>query len=103
MPKAKPPSEPMPPAALSGSEAAYIRRIVHEFYGDDAVVRNYGPDPRRLQLHVETNKQPGMEQHECLGLLMCDIERDAISLDVMQRGSRLRGNSKIAYRQGEIL
>jgi len=103
MPKAKPPAEPMPPARLSDSEAAFIKRIVRQFYGDDAVVRNYGPDPRRLDLHVETAKQPGMEQHECLGLLMCEIDRDAIGLDVTKRGSRLRGAAKIAYRQGEIV
>jgi hypothetical protein len=103
MPQAKPPSDPVPPAPLAAEEAAYIRQIARQFYGDDVVVRNYGPDPRRLELHIETAKQPGMEQHECLGFLMCEIERDAISLEVMKRGSRLHGNSKIAYRQGDIV
>ena len=38
----------------------------------------------RLELHVETGIQPGMELHECLGLLMCEISpTDAISLRVM--------------------
>jgi hypothetical protein len=73
---------------------------VHRFYGHEAVIRNYGPNPKRLEFHVETTLEPGMEQHDCLGLLQCEIERNAISLEVTKRGRRVRGNAKIAYRQG---
>ena len=84
-------------------EAEYIRKTVRLYYGNDAVIRNYGPDPNRLNLHVETTVEPGMERHECLGLLMCEIRRDYISLEVSQRGRRVSGLAKIAYRQGEAL
>jgi hypothetical protein len=75
------------------AEAAYINQIVRRFYGADAIIRNYGPDPKRLHLHVETTKDPGMEQHERLGVLMCDLVREQISLEVTKRGMRIRGNA----------
>src|SRR5271170_2449909 len=103
MPQARPRMEPLPPAPLSQAEGAYIKQTVRRFYGDDAIIRNYGPDPQRLHLHVETNMEPGMERHECLGLLMCEIVRDQISLEVTKRGSRVRGDAKIAYRQGDVI
>jgi hypothetical protein len=95
--------DPIPPAPLSAVEADFIKETVRRFYGEDAVTRNYGPNPKRLELHVETSVQPGMEQHECLGLLMCEIVRDQISLEVTKRGTRVRGSAKIAYRQGEVI
>ena len=103
MPKARHPIDPVPPAPLTAVEAAYIKQVVRRYYGDDAVVRNYGPDPDRLDLHVETNRAPGLERDECLGLLMCEVVRDYISLEVLKRGDRIRGSSKLAYRQGEVL
>ena len=103
MPEARPRAEPAHPAPLSPTEAAFIKQTVRQFYGDDAVVRNYGPDPERLQLHVEITAEPGMEQHDCLGLMMCEIVRDAIGLEVTKRGRRIRGNAKLAYRQGEVI
>jgi hypothetical protein len=103
MPQAHPPKEPKQPAPLTRDEAEFIRQTVRRFYGDDAVIRNYGPDPKRLALHVETNVEPGMEQYDCVGVLMCEIARDQISLDVTKRGRRIRGNAKIAYRQGEVI
>ncbi len=103
MPQARPPSEPETPAPLKGEEAAHIKMIVRRFYGDDAVVRNYGPNPKRLDLHIDTDIEPGMEQHDCLGFLMCEIVRDQISLEVTKRGRRVRGNAKLAYRQGEVV
>jgi len=103
MPQARPASPPVPPAPVSAAEADYIKRTVRRFYGDGAVIRNYGPDPKRLSLHVETDIEPGMERHECLGWLMCEVVRDQISLEVTRRGNRISGNAKLAYRQGEIL
>ena len=95
--------EAVPPAPLTPAEAAFIRRVVSRFYGDNAVIRNYGPDPKRLLLHVETDVDPGMEVHECLGLLMCDLVRDHVGLEVTKRGRRVWGSAKIAYRQGEVV
>jgi hypothetical protein len=103
MPQARPAAPPVPPAPLRQEEARFIRETVKRFYGENAVVRNYGPDPRRLSLHVETDVEPGMERHDCLGVLMCEINRDQISLDVTRRGRRIFGNAKLAYRQGEVI
>lgn len=103
MPQAQPPIEAKLPASLTANEVDYIKQTVRRFYGDDVVVRNFGPDPKRLELHVETDAEPGMERHTCLGLLMCEIARDQISLEVTKRGQRLRGNAKIAYRQGLVI
>jgi hypothetical protein len=43
------------------------------------------------------------DPHECLGLLMCDLVRDYIGLEVTKRGRPVRGSAKIAYRQGEVI
>lgn len=103
MPKARPPQDPVSPAPLSEDEAAFILATVRQFYGDDAVVRNYGPDPRRLLLHVETDKPESLEKHTCLGVLMCEIASDYITLVATTRGRRIWGDAKIAYRQGVII
>lgn len=103
MPKARPALQPVPPAAVKPLEACFIRATVRRFYGAGAVIRNFGPDPARLWLHVETDMKPGLERCDCLGVLMCRIKRDEIRLVATQRGSRISGDAKIAYRQGEIL
>lgn len=99
----RPPAPPLPPAPVTPEEARFIRETVKRFYGDNAVIRNYGPDPKRLLLHVETDIEPGMEEHDCLGLLLCEIDRYQISLAVTKRGRRVGGEARVAYRQGEIL
>lgn len=88
---------------MQPDEARFVRETIKRFYGDNAVIRNYGPDPKRLLLHVETDIEPGMEEHDCLGLLLCEIDRDQISLAVTKRGRRIGGEARVAYRQGEIL
>jgi hypothetical protein len=103
MPQAKLPTPPKTPAPLSSEEERFIVDTVRRYYGAGAVVRNWGPDPRRLDLHVEADRDIGMQRHECLGLLMCELVRDQISLDSTKRGERVRGNAKLAYRQGVIL
>lgn len=103
MPKAHPAAPPVPPAPLAAEETRFICETVKRFYGSNAVVRNYGPDPRRLSLHVEADVEPGMERYDCLGALMCEISRDQIHLEVTKRGRRIRGEAKIAYRQGVVL
>jgi hypothetical protein len=103
MPKARPPLEPLPPAPLADWEAAFIKETVLRFFGADAVVRSFGPDPKRLQLHVETGRSAGMTGYECAGVLSCKIDRDGIDLVVTKRGERVWGDAKIAYRQGVVL
>lgn len=103
MPVAKPQSPPTPPAPLSVDEVAFIKDTVRYFYGEDAVVRNFGPDPVRMDLHVETDRDIGMAKYDCLGVLMTRIERDHIALEVTRRGTRIHGSSKLAYRQGIII
>ncbi len=72
------------------------------FFEGDAVVRNFGPDPKRLELHVETDADTDMRRYECLGVLLTRIDRQ-ISLEVTKRGAKARGSAKLAYRQGVIL
>ena len=103
MPAAQPPIPPAFPAPIDDVEARFITETVKRFFGDDAIVRNYGPDPARLALHVETSRDIGMAEYDCLGELMTRIDRDQISLDVTRRGTRIFGNAKLAYRQGTIL
>jgi len=103
MPAAKPQSPPEPPAPLSEQEAVFIKDTVRRFFGDDAVVRNFGSDPTCLALHVETDRDIGMAKYDCLGVLMTRIDRASIGLDVTRRGTRIHGSSKVAYRQGVII
>jgi hypothetical protein len=103
MPQAKPPTPPKTPAPLTSGEERYIMDTVRRYYGADAVVRNWGPDPQRLNRHVEADQDIGLQRHECLGVLMCEIVREQISLESTKRGERIRGNAKLAYRQGVVL
>lgn len=81
-----------------------IKTIIAQFYGEDAVIRNFGSDPKWLQLHVESNSQPAHDTYDlCLGQLLCRIERQSISLTIRRRGTRIRGHAKIAYRQGVVI
>lgn len=97
------PASPPIPAPLPDEEREFIKEVVERFYGPDAVVRNYGPDPNRLELHVETNAGPDMRKYDCLGVLLTRIDRYQVSLEVTMRGSKVRGSAKLAYRQGVIL
>ena len=103
MPKAQPPTPPKAPAPLSAEEERFAVATIRAYYGPDAVVRNWGPDPKHLMLHVESDKEDSLARHECLGVLMCDIVRDQISLVATTRGQRIGGSAKVAYRQGVIL
>jgi hypothetical protein len=102
MPRAKPPIPPVPPWPLSDAEAAFIKETVERVLGADSVVRSFGPDPSKLDLHVETSSDPGLALDDCKGQLWCRIERP-ISLIATKRGSRIQGPAKVAYRQGVIL
>jgi hypothetical protein len=84
-------------------EIAFISATVKRFFGDNAVVRNFGTDPSRMELHVETDRDIGLAEHDCIGVLMTRIDRAQIRLVVTRRGTRVRGDAKIAYRQGVIL
>ena len=101
MPPAQPQTPPDDPTPLVREEASFIAETVKRFYGQDAVLRNFGADPSRLDIHVETDRDVGMEKYDCLGILMTRIDRP-ISLVETKRGTPIRGNAKIAYRQGVI-
>ena len=103
MPAAQPPMPPVAPAPVSALEASFITDTIKRFYGDDAIVRNYGPDPARLELHVETSLDIGFAYYDCVGVLMTRIEREQIDLLATRRGTRIFGGAKLAYRQGVIL
>ena len=103
MPKAKPPSPPQLPHPLTAGETSLIKEAVERFFGNDAVVRNFGPDPNRLEIHVETSRDDLFARDECVGVLMCGIVRDQISMTVTKRGTRVWGSARVAYRQGVII
>ncbi|WP_316161226.1 hypothetical protein [Bradyrhizobium sp. SZCCHNRI20481] len=103
MPAAKPQRPPQPPAPLSADEVIFIKDTIKRFYGDDAIVRNFGPDPARMELHVETGRDIGIAHYDCCGVLMTRIDRDQIALEVSRRGMRIKGRAKLAYRQGVVL
>lgn len=102
MPVAQPSSPPKAPAPLPADEVAFITETVRRFFGDNAVVRNFGPDPSRMALHVETDRDIGMAEHDCIGVLMTRIDCDQIRLVVTRRGVRVQGEAKFAYRQGIV-
>lgn len=103
MPQAKPPTPPKPPAALSDDETTLIREAVARIFGENAVVRNYGPDPTELRLHVEAEDMHYSRVDELLGLIYARIDRQRIGVGFTKRGSRVFGDAKIAYRQGVVL
>ncbi|MDP4575671.1 hypothetical protein Q9K02_11025 [Qipengyuania sp. G39] len=103
MPEASSPLPPQNPAMLEEHEAKFIRQTIERFYGEDAVIRNYGPDPDSLQLHVEANVGRDMRLYDCLGVLFTRIQRPSVSLEITKRGSKILGSAKIAYRQGVII
>ena len=103
MPEASEPLPPQTPAPLTKEERSFILDTVRRFYGDNAVVRNFGPDPDRIDLHVEADIGRDMTLYDCLGVLLTRIDRAAVSLEITKRGSKVYGPAKIAYRQGVIL
>lgn len=102
MPQASSPIPPQEPAPLDQNEADFIRETIFRFYGKRAVIRNYGPNPDRLDIHVEADVDRNWILYECLGVLFTRIERP-ISLEITKRGTKLHGQAKIAYRQGVII
>jgi hypothetical protein len=104
MPKSHPPAIPVPPAPLQADEAGTIKRIVGRFYGADAIIRNWGPDPTSLLLHVETKlDRDELARQNCLAVLFTRIDRKQIDLVVTRRGWSPAGLAKIAHRQGEVI
>jgi hypothetical protein len=103
MPQAKPPTPPRSPAALSDAEVSLIKAAVERIFGDDAVLRNYGPNPAELMLHVEADDVQEPHVSELLGLLYARIGRDRVGVSFTKRGSQVSGDDKIAYRQGVVL
>ncbi|MEL6790931.1 MAG: hypothetical protein AAFO78_10215 [Pseudomonadota bacterium] len=95
MPKAKQPLPPQSPHPLKNGEAQVIKKVVERFFGQDAIIRNFGADPDRLQLHVETSRNDVFANDECVGVLNCKIVRDQIDLTVTKRGDRVRGFREI--------
>lgn len=95
-----PPSD-LAGAALSEAERDFVKETVRHFYGADAIVRTYGTDPNRLDLHVESDHAADMCLFDCLGVLMTRI--DQVSVETTKRGTRVRGSAKFAYRRGVIL
>ncbi len=103
MPQAQPPASPKTPASLTEAEVTFVNGEVQRIFGSDAVVRNCGPDPAQLWLHVEADDIEQSQKDELLGLLYACVDRDRIGVDFTRRGARVSGSTKIAYRQGVVL
>ena len=102
MPASKGPIPPRTPSPLSLELTSFIREVTKSVFGEDAVVRSYGEDATTLALHVECSCAPTFGRAEMIGQLLTRV--DCIpTVDVTRRGSKVRGNAKIAYRQGYIL
>ena len=87
MPVAQPPLPAENPAPIGPEDARFIKETVARFYGPDAVVRSYGPEPRRLKLHVEIRGEPGRERYDCAGVLYARLDREQIAFEVTKRGT----------------
>lgn len=94
---------PRTPSPLAQAEIEFIKETIERFYGTDAIIRNFGPDLNRLEIHVETDVETDMRKYDCLGVLLTRIDRAQVSLEVTKRGEKVRGSGKLAYRQGIIL
>jgi hypothetical protein len=102
MPAARPQAAPIAPVPLTEEEARFISETIRRFLGDDVVLRNFSGNPERIAIHVETDREVSMEKYDCLGILMTRIDRP-IGIEVTRRGRRVRGDAKLAYRQGIII
>lgn len=101
MPAARPQAPPIIPVPLTGEETRLISETVRRFIGEDVVLRNFTRDPEHIAIHVETDRKVGMEKYDCLGVLMTRLNRP-IDIEVTRRGTRVRGNAKLAYRGGVV-
>jgi hypothetical protein len=99
---ANPPLPEKEPCALPEGLSHFIRTTVQQFFGNDSIVRNYGTDPEALRLHVETTVDDRLVAYDCLGVLVTRLDHIP-HLEVSVRGTKVRGDAKIAYRQGKVL
>lgn len=102
MPAAKPPISAQKPCELQDELTSFIRDWARQFYGADAIVRNYGTDPKSLRIHVETSNRDSLTRYDLLGALLTRLEHTP-HIEITLRGSKARGDAKIAYRQGQII
>jgi hypothetical protein len=82
--------------------AAFVREAAKAVFGEDAVVRSFGEDAAKLELHVECSCKPTYGLAEMIGQLLTRLDHMP-SIEVTRRGSRVIGIAKIAYRDGIIL
>ena len=75
MPAARPQAAPIAPVPLTGEEARFISETIRRFLGEDVVLRNFSRNPERIAIHVQTDREVGMEKYDCLGVLMTRIDR----------------------------
>ncbi len=66
------------------------------------MVRSYGEDAARLELHVECSAKPPFGQAEMIGRLLTRLDH-LPTVEVTRRGSRVTGKARIAYREGQII
>jgi len=101
MPPARPPIAPQTPCDLLPEQSIFIREAAHRVFGDDVVVRNYGTDADALRIHVETSRSDCVTA-DFIGILLTRLDH-VPSVSVTQRGAKIHGDAKVAYRQGKVL
>lgn len=102
MPTANPPTPAQQPCELSPELADFIRQTANRIFGDKVTIRNYGTDPKALRLHIECAGDPGMAAYDFVGVLMTMVDH-VPHVESTTRGTKPKGDAKIAYRQGTIL
>lgn len=101
MPVAKPAKQPETPADLLPEIKAFIKQAAGKVFGGDVVVRHYGTD-NTWRIHVEIESCAGLDREAFIGILLTQADH-LPHVQITKRGTKPRGDAKIAYRQGVIL
>jgi hypothetical protein len=102
MPESKGPLPQRTPARLPEELAVFVRDAAQSVFGKDAVVRSFGEDVSRLEIHVECSCKPASALAELIGQLLTRLDHMP-SIAMTRRGTRVSGKARIAYRDGLIL
>jgi hypothetical protein len=88
---------------LKKKKRSFNEKVIERLYGPYAIVRSHRLHSKQLELHVDINANPSIEKYDCLRVLLTRIDRDRVGLKISKCGTKARGGSKLAYRQGIIL
>ncbi|MBF9150760.1 hypothetical protein [Novosphingobium jiangmenense] len=101
MPVASPAQPPETPVELRPEIKSFIKQAAENVFGGDVVVRHYGTDST-WRIHVEIESCAGLDREAFIGILLTQANHFP-HVEITKRGSKPKGDAKIAYRQGVIL